>query len=164
MRKSNLIIGILFSTCIYKGQTITPVVYSNQGGYSSLSGGSISWSIGEPVSESYSTPQRIHTMGFQQPELAIVSLIAEQGEDKDILIYPNPVEDILNINLNGLNEGIYKIDLIDNIGKLIHQSQGNVTKEKNTLQLKVNEIASGNYFIRIESTHFSKSVKINKVN
>lgn len=164
MRKLSLIITTLFITCIIKAQTVTPVVYSNQGGYSSLSQGSISWSIGEPVSESYSTPQRIHTMGFHQPELSIISMIAEQGEDKNILVYPNPVKDQLNINLSGLEKGNYKVELIDNIGKLIYQNETEVSESKNTFQLKVNEIAAGNYFIRIENNSISRSVKINKIN
>ena len=163
MKHKLLITFVITGSVFCKAQTVTPVVLSNQGGYSLLSQGSISWSIGEPVSESYSTPTRIHTMGFHQPELAIVTLIAEQGEDKNILVYPNPVKEFLTINFTGLTEGTYKVDLIDNIGKLIYQSQTEVSENNRTFQLKVNEVAAGNYFLRVQNKEFSKTVKINKV-
>lgn len=163
--KQILLIAFVVAGSFYcQSQTVTPVVLSNQGGFSILTSGSISWSIGEPVSETYSTPTRIHTMGFHQPEIEIITLIAEQGEDKNILVFPNPVRDVLNINFSGLNEGTYKVDLIDNIGKIISQNQTEVSNGNYTLQLKINEVAAGNYFLRVQNEKFSKSVKINKVN
>jgi Secretion system C-terminal sorting domain len=164
MKKTLLITFALAGSFFCSAQTVTPVVLSNQGGYSALTAGSISWSIGEPVSESYSTPQRIHTMGFHQPELAIVTLIAEQGADKSILVFPNPVKDFLTVNFTGLTDGNYKVELIDNIGKLIYQTQTEVNESNRTFQLKVNEVAAGNYFLRVQNKDFSKTVKINKIN
>jgi len=162
--KQILLITVALTASFYcNAQTVTPVVLSNQGGYSLLSQGSISWSIGEPVSESYTSPVRIHTMGFHQPEIAIIAMIAEQGSDKSILVYPNPVKDLLTINFSGLTDGNYKVDLIDNIGKLIYQTQTEVSASNNTFQLKVNEVAAGNYFLRVQNKDFSKTVKINKV-
>lgn len=145
-------------------QTVTPVVMSNQGGYSSLSGGSISWSVGEPVSESYTAPNNITTMGFHQPELAILTLVAEQGANQNILVFPNPVKDVLNVNFTGLNSGNYKVELVDDLGKLIYKEETEINSTNQTYKLKVNEVAAGNYFLRVEGKEFNKAIKIVKVN
>ena len=162
--KQKLLFTLAFAgILVCKSQTVTPVVLSNQGGFSALSGGSIAWTIGEPVSESYTNPTKITTMGFHQPELGIVTLIAEQGADQNILVFPNPVKDVLSINFSGLKSGNYSLELIDNLGKLIFKSETAVSQSKQTYQLKVNEIAAGNYFLRVDSENFSKTVKINKI-
>lgn len=148
----------------FRAQTVTPTVLSNQGGYSALSGGSISWSIGEPVSESWYNGPHTITNGFHQPELNFILMIKEQGTDASVLVYPNPVKEIINVNFTGLKEGNYKIQLIDNIGKLLYSSETEISESHNFYQMKIGEVAAGNYFLRVDSKDFSKTVKINKVN
>ena len=163
MKQKLLLSLAIVGTLACRSQTVTPVVLSNQGGFSSLSGGSISWTIGEPVSESYVGATKITTMGFHQPELAILTLIAEQGEDKNILVYPNPVKDLLSVNFSGLKSGTYKLQLIDDLGKLIFTTETPISENNQTFQIKLTEIAAGNYFLKVENKDFSKTVKINKV-
>jgi hypothetical protein len=164
MKQKILITLALAGIYTCQGQTVTPVVLSNQGGFFSSSSGNISWTIGEPVSETYNGATKLMTMGFHQPELDFITLIKEQGEEQSVLVFPNPVKDMLSINFKGLAQGNYKLELIDNIGKIIYQSQTEVTEGNSTFQLKVNEVAAGNYFLRVDSKNFSKTVKINKVN
>lgn len=164
MKKTILIILSLVGITTVKAQTVTPVVLANDGGYAPLSNGSISWSIGEPVSETYTGSNNILTMGFHQPELTLINMIQEQGEDVKILVFPNPVKDVLSVNLKGLNNGKYTVELNDAIGKLIYRSETDVTEDSYIFQLKVNETAAGNYFLRVSNTSFTKTVKITKVN
>lgn len=164
MKKTILIILSLVVITTVKAQTVTPVVLANDGGYAPLSNGSISWSIGEPVSETYTGTNNILTMGFHQPELTLINMMQEQGEDVKILVFPNPVKEVLSVNLKGLNYGKYTIELNDAIGKLIYRSETNVTEDSYIFQLKVNETAAGNYFLRVSNTSFTKTVKITKVN
>ena len=163
MKKKLLFTLAIAGTLVCRSQTVTPVVLSNQGGYSSLSGGSVAWTIGEPVSETYTTATKITTMGFHQPELGMATLIAEQGNDQSILVYPNPVKDVLTINFSGLKSGNYKLELVDDLGKLIFKSEAAITENNQIYNLKVNEVAAGNYFLRVNNENFSKTVKINKV-
>ena len=163
MKQKLLFTIALAVTLVYKSQTVTPVVLSNQGGFSALSGGSVSWTIGEPVSETYTTATKITTMGFHQPELSIITLIAEQGADQNILVYPNPVKDVLTVNFSGLKAGTYNLELLDGIGKLIFKTETTISATSQTYQLKVNEVAAGNYFLKVDNANFSKTVKINKV-
>jgi len=164
MKQKLLLVFALTTVITCKSQTVTPVVLSNQGGFSVLSGGSISWSIGEPVSESYVNGTKLTTMGFHQPELDFVTLIKEQGSDASVLVFPNPVRDLLTINFSGLKEGNYSLELIDNLGKLIYKSETAISEKTQTVQLKINEVAAGNYFLRVDNKDFSKTVKINKIN
>jgi len=164
MKKTFLIILSLAGITSLKSQTVTPVVLANDGGYAPLSNGSISWSIGEPVSETYTGSNNILTMGFHQPEMGLVNLIQEQGEDVKILVFPNPVKDVLSVNLKGLKVGQYTVELNDAIGKLIYRSQTDVTEDSYMFQLKVNEAAAGNYFLRVSNKDLTKTVKITKVN
>ena len=71
--------------------------------------------------------------------------ITENALDKTVKIYPNPCADFLNINLENLPKNallsVYSVD-----GKFLFSQ---VLTEKNT-KLKVQALAAGNYFLRIE--------------
>lgn len=164
MNHKTLIILIFLATYICKSQTVTPNVIASQGGYSQFTNSSISWSIGESIVESYNFGNYLTTMGFHQPELEVINLIQEQGNDKNILVFPNPVKDILTINFSELSMGIYGIELMDNLGKLIIKSETEVSEQNQIFQLKINEVAEGNYFLKINNKSFTKTVKINKIN
>jgi hypothetical protein len=164
MKKQILIFLALAGVYTCSSQTVTPVLLSNDGDYTTLVNGSISWSIGEPVSETYSGPNNILTMGFHQPELAIHVLIQEQGMDSQILVYPNPVKEMLNVNMSGLATGNYKFEMTDALGKILFTKEMDITESNHSFELRVNEVAAGNYFLRVNGKNLSKSVKITKVN
>ncbi len=64
-----IFLGLMIITFHFSfGQSLTPVVYSSAGGYYTSSNVSLSLTIGEPVIETYVTPNNILTTGFQQPE------------------------------------------------------------------------------------------------
>ncbi len=67
--------------------------------------------------------------------------INEKEEDIVFNIYPNPVEDILNINLNGTKRD-FKISIIDLTGKAVIQSMNNQ-------KLDVSYLREGIYFVKV---------------
>ena len=164
MKKQILIALALAGVYTCSSQTVTPVLLSNDGDHTILANGSIAWSIGEPVSETYNTANNIFTTGFHQPELQILTLIQEQGSNAQILVFPNPVKEILTVNMSGLSTGNYKFEMTDAIGKILFTKEMNITQSNNSFDLKVNEVAAGNYFLRVNGKDLSKSVKITKVN
>lgn len=164
MKKKLSLLLACFSFIAFQAQTVTPVLVSNNGGYSSLPNGSISWSIGEPISETYNGPNQILTMGFHQPEISVSTLIQEQGNESEILVFPNPVRDELTLNLSGLKSGKYDVSLNDVLGKLIYKTECNVEENSTTFKMKMLEMAAGNYFIRVNNSNYNKTVKITKVN
>ena len=64
----------------------------------------------------------------------------------DILVYPNPVEDFLNLQINGLNSETVSFQVFDIAGKLVLQH--NSVGTNNLHRLKVEQLPQGNYFIQ----------------
>ena len=83
--------------------------------------------------------------------------ISEQ-ETKNILVYPNPFHDRINIQLS--NEKISsKIILMDVKGKIILEQE---LKNKMDLELNTNNLMKGIYVLRFEGLNFSLYTKIVK--
>jgi hypothetical protein len=163
----NIFITTCFAFVNFVGysQTVTPTVYASDGGSATSPQGSIAWTIGEPISETYTTPVYATTMGFHQTEITITKLIEQQGTNMEILVYPNPVYNELNLNLNGLIEDDYQLLIFDGIGKLVFQTKLLVNKLNARIEtIKMDELANGNYFINIQNStkSFSKTIKITK--
>jgi Secretion system C-terminal sorting domain len=146
-------------------QSVDPTVTSANGGSAVFSQGSIAWTIGEPISETYTTTSNMATMGFHQPEVIISGLAEETDGNSSILLYPNPVADELNLNFTGLQEGTYQIAIYDALGKLIYTAKKEVSSATSQSEvIKLDEVANGNYIISIVSTknNYSKSIKFIK--
>ena len=62
------------------------------------------------------------------------------------MVYPNPVEDLLNLQINGLKSETVSFQVFDALGKLVLQQTKSSTER--IFQLKVSELTSGNYYIR----------------
>ena len=72
------------------------------------------------------------------------------AENNNVLkIFPNPVENIINIELEEMSE-IISIRLIDNEGKYL-QALTNYSIDGNTIQINLPEIQTGSYFIEIKT-------------
>ena len=69
-------------------------------------------------------------------------------ENKDVLIYPNPSNGFLQINLEAL-EGSKEIKLFDLSGRLIIEK----TTDTNLVQLDVSNMDNGTYFIKVKDEH-----------
>ena len=84
----------------------------------------------------------INSSGISEEELVLFSL------------YPNPVSDMLYVNLNGQDKQDYLI--IDNFGAVIKRGDlGNLINE-----ISVSELSSGLYYFKIEGTKPRKFSKI----
>lgn len=145
-------------------QTVTTTIFSSDGGYSSSAQGSIAWTIGEPISETYVSGAHITTMGFHQQEIELATLLQEQSSGQEILVYPNPVKENLQINFKGISAGAYTLVMVDALGKLIFESETSVSENEERFQIRLNEIAAGDYFLSVKGKNFDKTVKINKIN
>lgn len=145
-------------------QTVTPTVLASDGGYATSAQGSVAWTIGEPVVETYAGSSNITTMGFQQPVVDLTTLISEQDKNSAILVYPNPVKDELSISFAGLREGTYQLELHDALGKLIYQGNADISGTSVHYIIKMGEVAAGAYFLNVSAKDFTKTVKINKIN
>lgn len=64
-------------------------------------------------------------------------------------IYPNPAEDVLNVEWNGNLEGNLVVVLSTMDGKIVTQKQTISAEDSNTLQLDLNQVPSGAYMLEI---------------
>ncbi|MBN2779009.1 MAG: T9SS type A sorting domain-containing protein [Bacteroidales bacterium] len=62
------------------------------------------------------------------------------------LVYPNPVEDLLNLQINGLKSETVSFQVFDALGKLVLQQTKSSTER--IFQIKVSELTAGNYYIK----------------
>ena len=69
--------------------------------------------------------------------------------NNSLKVFPNPVEDIVNVELEDMSE-IVSIRLINNEGKYI-QSLNNYSVNGNIVQINIPNIPIGNYLIRIDT-------------
>jgi hypothetical protein len=164
MIKHQLVLLALVSVFRAEAQTVTPVLVSSHGGFATAAGGSIAWSIGEPLSETRQTGTNIITQGFHQPDLNVATLIAEQGSGAEVLVFPNPVQESLAVSLQGLPEGTYRLRLTDALGKLIDEREVTPSMERQSLELNVARLASASYYLVVDSEQLHKTIKIVKTN
>jgi hypothetical protein len=89
------------------------------GGYHLSESISISWTMGELVSETLITGNFILTQGFQQSILTVVSVQEMDGVAFEIDAYPNPTKDFLYINIKNPLFGSVTYGLYDLSGRLL---------------------------------------------
>ena len=127
----------------------------------SFSSGSVSFTIGEPIIETFSSDNLQLTQGYQQAVI-FTAAINEFNDDLVISAYPNPTFSELNMELNNWsNECAYT--LIDESGRMVFE--GNLSPfSKNTLHLQ--ELATGFYYLNITDQLSNKKavVTIQKMN
>lgn len=89
------------------------------GEYFSNMNGSVSFTIGEPVIETFSGSNKIITQGFQQSKFYPVSVEEPIQSQLSILMSPNPVNDILKIQILDSRDANYYIKLFSGNGGLL---------------------------------------------
>jgi len=131
---------LIFTNTLVAGQDII----STTGNYNKNSYSSISWTMGEPIIETFNSANNIITQGFQQNTLAVVSIYELQDNNTAINVFPNPVNKFVYINTEKFTGLSFK--LFDTNGKLLYT--GNLYQ--NQTKILFNKYASGIYFLHIE--------------
>ena len=140
MKKTELLlIMVLFFAVI---STKAQDIIATSGDYQETANGSLSWTIGEPVTETVSNGN-ILTQGFQQSRI-IVSAILELNTSKiNVSIFPNPTNEFVKI-VSSENDD-YKIQLFNINGKLLVEKQ--INKTDNTINMR--EFTNGTYLLKV---------------
>jgi hypothetical protein len=69
-----------------------------------------------------------------------------------LMVYPNPVNELLNVQLNVPENESYNLNIFDIQGKLIHQlDQQSISKGQNNFSIDVSSWKTGVYFFSIQS-------------
>src|SRR6218665_352959 len=151
--KSNLAFLTFFAVglCSAKAQSLSPEVVASSGDVFSNTAGSVSFTIGEPVTATFSVPANILTQGFQQPYTVSLTGIPEESAATEIYVYPNPVKDELMIDFTKMNAGSYLLTIADVSGREIMNSKMEIGSSPALQKISLSEYGNGIYFIRVIS-------------
>lgn len=142
----------IFSLC----QSHDQFVISPQGDYNVGSTMSLSWTIGDLVTETYFSDDKFLTQGFQQPILSVREI---PSTDKiEASVYPNPFGSTITLVVQDFEQDYY-IDLFDVSGKLLWKSKSQLSEQEIDLQ----DLPAAQYLLRITSQGFGyKTFQITK--
>lgn len=123
------------------------------GGYTEDTGGSVAWSIGEPVIATYEGTSMHVTQGFHQSDIYVVSV--ERFEEVEIAVFPNPTTDYINITA----DKAMQMSVYDMSGKLV----GLYSIAEATEQIDISELSRGTYNLVFEAENkIVQTIKILK--
>ena len=151
------IIGTAVAICSHKvyGQEII----SSAGDFHSSGTHSVSWTLGEPVIDTWSGSGTVLTQGFQQPILVSVSIYENPDLNYAINAFPNPTSDFLNLEISGSNFVSTWYYLFDVTGKLLDSRQ--IVSEHTEIMFSHLPVAT--YYVKIvENSKELKTFKIVK--
>lgn len=144
-------------TAGFAQSTIVPM-----GGDTQNSSGSVSYTVGQiaVVTTTNSNGSTSVAEGVQQPyEIMAVGLDQYPQIVLNAVVYPNPTENLVQLQLNGFEIPIdgLRANLYDGNGKLLQTSS--VVTEISTFQ--IGQYASGNYFLELrDKNRILKTFKI----
>ena len=88
--------------------------------------------------------------GFQQPILQINKIKPLNGEELDVLVYPNPFRSDINITFPKIPSGKVHISIYDVKGKIIKNIDYLSLKE---LKIPLQDLAKGSYLLNINNSN-----------
>ncbi len=130
------------------------------GGDATGSGGSASYSIGQPVYTSNTSASGSVNQGVQQPYEIITSLNNNPDINLVVSVYPNPSIDYVNLVVGSKDLSNLTFQLFDINGKVLVSQKIDATQTA----IKMADYAVGNYFLRVIDNNKTevKSFKIIK--
>ncbi|MFO7790403.1 MAG: T9SS type A sorting domain-containing protein [Bacteroidales bacterium] len=121
----------------------------------------VSWSLGEPVIETYDFDGKAITQGLHQPGLHVSSLFPSSEPDTGVEVYPNPVNNLLIVSFNKPVQGKAKCKLFDQHGKPLSVKSFNKGKE-GKVKFSMGSLPPGQYILLVITTEGKKSFSVVK--
>jgi len=85
-------------------------------------------------------------------------ILQNQNAINSVIIFPNPVNDKLNINVNTSIDFYCTVEITDVTGKLVLKQATKFAKNKNEQQINISSFAGGVYFLKLVSQEGSSQV------
>lgn len=118
-------------------------VVASGGDVFTSAGGSLEWTLGEPISETFQKSHGILTQGFHQ------TFETESTGKTGIVIYPNPTPDFLFVRTPA--PGNYQIELFNLHGVKLLSGQDPSALADNLYQLDVQGLEAAVYLLRVKN-------------
>ena len=170
-----IVLMTLLAPILTFAQEMDQYVIASQGDHSQSSEMSLSWTIGDFLTETAFIESGAFTQGFQQPFLEkqndfrpdlltqSENVVLEEQRDLftntmgsyDISVFPNPTEGIFNVEILS-NDDVFFLEVLDATGKVVHQTQ----RSQNLNVLDLSSFEDGLYMLRISNSERSRSSTI----
>jgi hypothetical protein len=157
-QKATVAILLLFfiSSTTQAQQAAYPSTINVAGQSSTVGNYALEWSVGESAAiTTMNNNDLLVTNGLlqynveNQPEVNLIASFLP-GE---IRVYPNPVKNILHINILHANKGKHQIELLDAIGDKLKQVQLNYNGMGALESWNLGGLPAGQYILNIRQTH-----------
>ncbi len=138
-------------------------VIGTTGDFFQTDNASLAWTLGEPVSETYTSQDNILTQGFHQGDMTLVYIGEKEEPDTEITVYPNPFADVLNIRFKqGQPSENTMYQIFDLSGKAVVSGRLSDTDS----QVNLGRLANAQYLLLIidTSTNFKETYSVLKTN
>jgi len=127
------------------------------GGDASGSGGSVAYSVGQIVYTTHTGSNGSVAQGVQQAyEISITTGLLETDIKLNLSAYPNPTTNYLMLQIDNFDKAL-SYQLYDISGKLLESN----TLVANSTTIKMEQLATGNYFLKVIQNN--KEVKTFKI-
>ncbi len=138
-------------------------VIPTSGNYFTSADYSLSWTLGECITETFQATEIILTQGFQQSMFLITSLEEFTGEGFSVKVYPNPFTDLINIvaEYTAVPDNSIRIELFDAQGRVLLVNK----YSSNRIQIDMSGYPGSVYLLRVMNTknQIQQSFKIQKL-
>lgn len=141
-----LLLGLSYTLCV--GQSII-AADGGEGGNDKIR---IEWTLGEFAIATLSTPTGLLTQGFHQPSLRITAVpptlrntSASAQNELKISLAPNPVQQLLHVQIQSEENTDLHLRLLDTNGRVILQRK---TARPGNLELDFTPYPNGLYFLQ----------------
>lgn len=156
---------MLFAVCtlaLAKGQSLAPEVWATAGDTYQSANGTVAWTMGETVIETaYRVDEMVTvTQGFHQPEVYKETGIVTQPQENSPVfsVYPNPTSGIIRIKLSKPYNQPVRVSLFNTLGQLIQSELWLANSASEELELSLEQLANGVYFLEITTASTSLGV------
>ena len=140
---SFLVLSFLLLFCESRAQE----VISSAGATYSTANLQLSWTVGEPVVETFSAGSTVLTQGFHQSKLVITAIDPIPLAGFELEVYPNPTFGEVNIKVNNGNVSKLRLFLYTSQGVQICNQEFSNQVER----INMEHLAPGYYILKIAS-------------
>ena len=80
----------------------------------------------------------------------------------NLIIFPNPTSDEINFNFNSIKDGVLKINVLTQNGTEIQEFPHiKYVTGDNKIKVRLNNLASGSYYLKISSQEYQELFELN---
>ena len=120
-------------------------ILSTGGDFHQTPHGSLSFTIGEPISETFEAGENVLTQGFQQSKLIITAIETPETENFNLQVFPNPTHSIITIKATEEVQHALQYVLCDLNGKVLYET----CSDQSMIEIDLINVCPGTYLLKI---------------